>query len=103
MKLLIQSGTLAGSLAEFILDWDDVCRRLEDFPVVMADPFRVGRYPLEPRRLMGLLSKQLLLRGSAETAAGDVQHYLSRNFRIVILARDEHRVKSSMSFSWKEI
>ncbi|HHU21959.1 MAG TPA: transcription-repair coupling factor [Clostridiales bacterium] len=94
VKLLIQSGTLAGSLAEFILDWDDVCRRLEDFPVVMADPFRVGRYPLEPRRLMGLLSKQLpSYGGSAETAAGDVQHYLSRNFRIVILARDEHRVK----------
>ncbi|MGI5936777.1 MAG: transcription-repair coupling factor [Oscillospiraceae bacterium] len=94
LKLLIQSGTLAGSLAEFILDWDDVCRRLEDFPVVMADAFRVGRYPLEPRRLMGLTAKQLpSYGGSAETAAGDVQHYLGRDFRVVVLARDERRIK----------
>jgi len=94
LKLLIQSGAVAGSLAEFVLDWEDLCRRLEDFPVVMADNFRVGRYPLEPRSLLGLTAKQLpSYGGSAEAAAEDVRHYLGRNFRVVVLAREERRLK----------
>lgn len=98
-KILIESGKLAGPLCAFAESWESICLKLEAFPVVMADSFTVGRYPLEPKRIVSVTAKQLpSYGGSAETAAGDVKSYVQRDFSVVTLASDERRAKLLMDF-----
>jgi transcription-repair coupling factor (superfamily II helicase) len=92
IRLLIEGGTLLGRIAEFYLDWDVTMEKLQDFPVVMADAFTVGRYPMEPRSTMALSAKQLpSYAGSADAAAGDVKHWQSEGYGCVVLAADQRR------------
>jgi len=95
LRLLMESGTLPGRLAEFALPWDTAVEKLADFPVVMADAFTVGRYPMEPKTAVGVTAKQLpSYGGSADTAAEDVSHWLSEGYRCVALASDGRRAQA---------
>ncbi len=91
-KLLLENGKLLGRLCHFALPFDQAATALEKFPVFLADNFVQGRCPIEPRQLQSLTCKQLpSYGGSPETAADDVQHYLSRSFAVVVLAGDKRR------------
>lgn len=99
VRILTESGTIAGALAQYFISWDEGCERLAEFPVVMMDAFTVGRYPLEPKAILSITAKQLAsYGGNMETAAGDVEHYLNREFRVVILAQDDRRAGVLRSF-----
>ena len=95
LRLLIEGGTLLGREAQFYKDWEPVAETLADWPVVMADAFTVGRYPLEPRTTMSISAKQLpSYAGSGQQAAEDVRHWLQEDYRCVILAGDERRARA---------
>ena len=91
---------LVGVTAEsYRMGFDELCRRLEDFPVYMADAFTVGRYPLEPRTIASIPAKQLpSYAGSAKTAAEDVSVYLKQGYSVVVLAGDLRRAEVLQSF-----
>ncbi len=94
VKSLVQAGYVPGRIANFAISWQECCQRLADWPVVMGDTFTVGKYPLEPRSIMSLTCKQLPgYGGSAETAAGDVSHYVKSGFSVVVLAGDERKAR----------
>ena len=56
----------------FFLSFDRLLKRLEDFPLYMADAFTVGRNPIAPRTIISIPAKQLpSYAGNAQTAAED--------------------------------
>ena len=66
--------------------------RLSDWPVVYLDTFTSNTYPLRPRSLLDVLTKQLPSYGaSLETAAADLEHYQKAGFATVVLASAERR------------
>jgi len=94
IKELIGQGILYGGGAVFSLSMDQLKQKLEDYPVVMADAFTVGKYIFEPRSILGARLRQLpSYGGSAETAIGDVKHYLEIGHRVVLFCGDERRAK----------
>ena len=63
----------------FYLSFEALAKRLEDYPVYMADAFTVGRNPLTPKTLTSISAKQLpSYAGSAQAAAEDVKLYLKQ-------------------------
>lgn len=94
VKLLARSGKIAAGAGDFTLPWEKAVGRLQGFPVVMADAFTVGRYPMEPRTIVGVTAKQLpSYGGSAQTAFEDAKRYVDRGFAVSMLAGDERRGK----------
>ena len=82
---LLESGALESSLIRFNETTDGLFLRLERFPVIMADAFTTSQYPLQPRLLANVLTKQLpSYGGSLETAAGDISHYSASGYSTVI-------------------
>ncbi len=89
---LQRRGQLAMSTDAFFLPFETLMRRLEDWPVYMADAFTLSRVPLAPRTLVSIPAKQLpSYAGSAQAAADDVKMYLKDNYSVVVLASDERR------------
>ena len=94
IRLLVRSGRLAGGVGDFALPWDQAVDRLRDFPVLMADAFTVGRYPMEPRTIVGITAQQLpSYGGSSQTALEDAKRYVDRGYAVTMLATDERRAK----------
>ncbi len=99
ISALSKKGMIAMSAESFRISWDELTKRLADFPVYMADAFTVGRYPLEPRSLISIPAKQLpSYAGSAKTAAEDVELYLKQGYRVVVLAGDMRRAQVLQNF-----
>ena len=95
LRLLIEGGTLLGRISEFYGSWEETMEKLEEFPVVMADAFTMGQYPLSPRTTMSLTAKQLpSYAGSAQAAADDVRHWMDEGYRCVVLAGDKRRAEA---------
>ena len=92
VKSQILSGTVFGAIADFWESFGQSLDKLKGRSVIMADAFTVGRYPIEPRAILGLAAKQLpSYGGNFETAAEDIRQYMDREFSVVILAGDERR------------
>ena len=99
IRELTRRGVLAMSPDAFYLSWEALIKRLEDFPVYMAEAFTVGRSPLPPRTITSIPAKQLpSYAGSAQAAADDVALYLKQDYRVVVLAADERRAKVLQEF-----
>ncbi len=83
----------------FCLPFDELLRRLDDYPLYMAEAFTVGRCPIAPKTLTSVPAKQLpSYAGSAQAAAEDVKLYLRNNSRVVVLAGDLRRAKVLQDF-----
>ncbi len=94
LKILLESGLVAGRAAQFFLPWEMAGERLHDFALLMSDNFTSGRYPVEPKSIVSVTAKQLpSYGGSAETAIEDVKHYISQKFSVVVLASDKRRAE----------
>lgn len=95
VRLLVEGGVLIGRIADYYLTWEAAVEKLDQFPVVMADAFTVGKYPLDPRTMIGVSAKQLpSYAGSADAAADDVRHWLGEGYRCVLLASDQRRAQA---------
>lgn len=91
-RTLLEAGILDGSFVRFARSWEELCTQAEEYPVVMADNFTTGQYPLTPKSLLNISAKQLpSYGGSIETAAGDIAHYMSAGYKTLILCSDERR------------
>ena len=97
--VLLDAGVLEGGLVRYARGWDDICSRLEEYPVIMADSFTAGTYPMRPRALLNITAKQLpSYGGSFETAAEDVAHYIGSGYSTVVLCTDERRANILSDF-----
>ena len=89
---LLESGVLEASLNRFCDSWQDLCGKLEEHPLIFADAFAANSYPVRPKALCNVRTKQLpSYGGSMETALEDVAHYCSEGYRTLILCSDERR------------
>ena len=96
---LVRRGAAAVAPDSFCLGAEELFRRLEEFPVYMADAFAVGRTPLSPRTLTSIAARQLTTyAGNAQAAAEDVEAYLKQDYRVVILSADERRARVLQEF-----
>ena len=99
IRELGRRGLIAASEDAFFLSFDALLRRLEDFPVYMADAFTVGRTPIAPRTLLSIPAKQLpSYAGNAQTAADDARQLLKSGCSLAILAGDARRAEVLCSF-----
>ena len=95
---LIASGLLVDKLAQFRLGWDEALAAMDDYALVMTDSLTVGRYPIEPKTVLGLQAQQLpSYGGSAQTAADDVTHWLHEGYRCIVLTGDSRRASAMRS------
>ena len=94
VHLKVQSGDLLPDHAKFFLPWEQACNTMGDFPVIMADSFTVGRYPLEPKTIIGIPAKQIsFYNGNLDVACNDVSNYIENEFSVVVLAGDHRRAE----------
>ncbi len=96
---LARQGMIAVSSEHFHIRWDELCRRLAEHPLYMADAFTLGRYPIEPKTLCSVPAKQLpSYGGSMRTACDDVLLYQRQGFGVEVLAGDMRRAQVLQSF-----
>lgn len=99
IKELQRRGQTPLGVDSFVHAPETLFRKLEDYPLYMADAFTVGRNPIQPRTLTSISAKQLpSYAGSAQTAAEDVNQYLKQDYRVVVLSADERRAGVLQSF-----
>jgi transcription-repair coupling factor (superfamily II helicase) len=93
-EALIEGHNIEGGLINFYKGWEEICLKLSDWPVIMADSFRGSSYPLAPRALLNLTAKQLpSYGGSLSTAAGDIIHYLRDGFKVIVFCSDKRKAE----------
>ncbi|SMC53424.1 transcription-repair coupling factor [Papillibacter cinnamivorans] len=91
-EALLESGALAGELAKFSWDLNDLIRSFASFPVVMLEPFAASRYLLPPRKLLSISAKQIpSYGGNLDTALGDLGYYVRSGYRTAVLCANERR------------
>ncbi len=68
---------------------------LSDFPLCVMESLPTSRYILPPKVLLSVSAKQLSsYGGSLDTAAGDMEHYLSTGSGVLLLCGNETRAKN---------
>ena len=99
IKELQRRGRTALGAESFVLSPEALFKRLEDYPLYMAEAFTVGRIPIAPRTLSSISAKQLpSYAGSAQTAAEDVRQYLKQNYSVAVLSADQRRSQVLQNF-----
>lgn len=99
IALLVRSGTMAARAETFYEPFADMMRRVQAWPIVLADGLQLGRSPIEARTLVSLTAKQLpSYGGSSQTAADDIAHYQNLGYRVVVLAGDMRRARILCEF-----
>ena len=93
---LLQSGTLAGELCDFVCQWEDFCDRLEGRTAAYFDSFGGSSYPEQcpPKVLLPMTAKQLpSYGGNLDTAASDLLHYQKNDFGSLVLCGSRRRAE----------
>ncbi len=93
---LLQGGTVAGELCDYVCQWEDFCAQLRGKAVVYMDAFGGASYPEDnpPKQLLPLTAKQLPgYGGSLDTAASDLAHYQKMEFATLVLCGTRRRAE----------
>ncbi len=99
LRDLQRQGRFVPQPESVVLSMDLLVRRLEDFPLYMADAFTLGRGPIAPKTITSVPAKQLpSYAGSAQAAAEDLAVYLRQDYRVLVLAADLRRAKVLQEF-----
>ena len=94
-KTLMERGELCGSCVRLALNFDELNRRLEDWPVAYLDSFTLSSYPVPPRTLLSVMAKQLPGFGaSLETAVADLQQYRTGGYASLVLVGTRQRAEN---------
>ena len=91
---LLQAGTLAGELCDFVRGWEDVCASLSGHPALFLESFLSSAFPasMPPAVLLEIVAKQLpSYGGNLEVAASDLEHYRKNSFRTLVLCGSRRR------------
>jgi len=99
IRELAARGEIAMSPDSYFSSFDELVRRLEDYPVYMADSFTLGNQPILPKTMTSIFAKQLpSYSGNMQAAFEDVSLYLKQNYKIVVLAGDERRAETLQDY-----
>ncbi len=93
---LLETGSVAGELCDFVCQWEEFCARLESRPVAYLDAFAGAAYPQDrqPGHLLAFTAKQLPgYGGNLETAAADLAHYQKLEFSSLVLCGSRRRAE----------
>ncbi len=93
---LLQSGTVAGELCDFVCQWEDFCKGLENRTLLYVDAFGGASYPAgcAPRLLLPMTGKQLPgYGGNLDAAVSDLAHYQKMEFRSLVLCGTRRRAE----------
>ena len=93
---LLETGSVAGELCDFVCQWEEFCARLESRPVAYLDAFAGAAYPQDrqPGHLLAFTAKQLPgYGGNLETAAADLTHYQKLEFSSLVLCGSRRRAE----------
>ena len=93
---LLQSGLIAGEICDFVCQWEDFTKTLQDKTVLYIDAFAGSAYPEDrpPKHLLPMTAKQLPnYAGSLETAAADLSHYQKMEFSCLVLCGSRRRAE----------
>jgi len=98
VQILLERGELDPSCTRLALTFDELNHHLEDFPVAYLDSFPLSSYPVPPKTLLPVITKQLPCFGlSLETAASDLTSYQKANFSTLVLVGGEQRALNLQS------
>ena len=93
---LLQGGILVGELCDYVIEWEDFCRKLQNRTAVYFDSFGGTAYPEDnlPRQLLPMTAKQLpSYGGNLDTAASDLAHYQKMEFSSLVLCGTRRRAE----------
>lgn len=93
---LLQAGLVAGELCDYICQWEDFTKSLQNHPTVYMDTFAGSAYPEEhpPKHLFPMSAKQLpSYGGNLDTAAADLLHYQKMDFSSLVLCGSRRRAE----------
>ena len=93
---LLQNGTVAGELCDYVCQWEDFCHQICGKTVVYLDAFGGSSYPDEnrPKHLLPIVAKQLPgYGGNTETAATDLRHYQRLDYSCLVLCGSRRRAE----------
>ncbi len=96
LDTLLQNGTVAGELCDYVCQWEDFCDRIAGRPVIYLDSFAGSSYPQEnsPKVLLPMTAKQLPgYNGNLDTAASDLAHYQRLDFKCLVLCGTRRRAE----------
>ena len=94
IKTLIENGTLAPDLCEFLEDFSALNERLLSFDALFLDAFLRASYPKPARALFNIIAKQLpSYGGNLEVACSDISAYIDNNYRIVVMCKTAQNAK----------
>ena len=92
---LLAAGEKDGDLVSLLLSASEWLSELEKFAVCMMESLPTSRYPLNPRTLLNIHAKQLsAYGGSLDTAASDLEHYLSAKYAVLLLCGNQTRCRN---------
>ncbi len=93
---LLESGTVAGELCDFLWQWEDFCDLLQQKTTVYMDSFGGAAYPESklPDLLLPMTTKQLPgYGGSLDAAVSDLHHYRKLEFASLVLCGSRRRAE----------
>ena len=90
-----ENGFMAPAMGELSLTEGETAARLARFALCQMDSLPTSRYLLPPGELLQISARQLsTYGGSLETAASDMEHYLTAGYRVVVLCGGEVRARN---------
>jgi len=102
IKDMLSEGVLCKGLDKFTEDWVYVLKKAEEIPSLHADTFARGSYEIPTKTLVNMTAKQLSSwGGSLEILKEDLESFLRRNLRVVVLAGTE-RAAQTLAADLKE-
>ncbi len=93
---LLQAGLVAGELCDYVLQWEDFCRKLRGRTVAYFDTFGGSAFPDDclPKQLLPITAKQLPgYGGSMDTVVSDLTHYQKMEFGSLVLCGTRRRAE----------
>ncbi len=93
---LLQAGLVAGELCDYVLQWEDFCRKLRGKTVAYFDTFGGSAFPDDclPKQLLPITAKQLPgYGGSMDTVVSDLTHYQKMEFGSLVLCGTRRRAE----------
>lgn len=89
---LCEKGIIDGSICRFSAEWDEFLASLEDYPTVMMDSFTTSAYPINPRELTSITTRQLpSYGGNLDAAISDCEDLIRAGYSVVIACQDKRR------------
>ena len=90
-----ENGWLAGEFAALQTDEAGLARELSRRPVCQMESLPTSRYLVTPTALVQVSAKQLsAYGGSLDTAVTDLTHYLTEDYRVMVLCGGEVRARN---------